>query len=114
MYINSYGEIPVTLRITKDDKTFIYHEDLNGDYEGLEVDTLEEALNDIHGNIENYYISLSHKKYPSNNGVDDKTHYIGVFSEYFNIDYTDAIENYYDLEISPVLIDTSMLKIEIY
>ena len=24
MYINSYGEIPVTLRITKDDKTLIY------------------------------------------------------------------------------------------
>lgn len=114
MYINTYGEIPVTLRIiSKDDKTLIYHEDLNGDYEGLEVETVDDAFNDIFENIGNYYASLSAKIYPSNNGMDDKLHYIGVFSEYFNMDYTEAIKNYYDLEIRPVLVDTSKLKIEI-
>ena len=112
MYINTYGEIPVTLKISKNDKEFIYYEDLNGDYEGLEVDTLEEALEDIKGNIYNYYEGLNGRKHPLNNGMDDKVSYISEFAEKFNIDYTEAIENYYDIQIDIVDIDLSLLEIK--
>ena len=112
MYISTYGEIPVTLKISKDDKEFIYHVDLNGDYEDLEVDTLDEALEDIKGNILNYYDGLNSQKYPLNNGMDDKSSYVSEFAENFNIDFTEAIENYYDIKIDVVDIDLSSLQIE--
>lgn len=112
MYVSTRGGIPVTLSIGKGDKVFTYYEDLNGDYEDLEVETIDEALEDIVSNIENYYRELSSKRYPSDN-IENKIHYIGVFAEHFNIDFNEAIENYYDLKIIPTTIDTTKLEIEV-
>ena len=75
-YINTYGDIPVTLEIYKDDKSFIYYDDFCGDYEGMEVDTVEEALEDIRGNIETYCSSLSSIKHIISDSFSNKQCYV--------------------------------------
>lgn len=100
LQINTYGIVSAPLKLSKGDKEFLYYNDFKGDYEGLEV----EALEDIKGNLENYLAYINEES---------KAQYIGVFTENFKIDYTDAIENYSDIKIDIIHLDFKYLKIEV-
>lgn len=107
MYINTFGVIPVKIKLFKGDKEIIINEDLSGEYEDLEVESVEEAISEIKNNIEHYFDCMSSQKYFSESG--NKNSYVSHFSEAFNINFDEV----YDLKIEVLEIDTSFIKIDI-
>lgn len=111
--INTYGTVYAKIRLSKDNNSFIYKDELTGEYDSIEANTESEAIEYIKSNIEDYYSNLNDRGYSSNNGMDDKIHYINEFAEYFDIDLDEAIENHFDIDIELIDIDTSDLEVEI-
>lgn len=112
MIVNTYGTVYAKIRLSKGDNNFIYKDELTGEYDNIEASTELEAIEYIKSNIENYYSNLNDRGYSSNNGMDDKIHYINEFAEYFDMDLDEAIKNHFNIDIELIDIDTSELEVE--